>query len=92
MSLSPVVLWLAEAIGKRKLNELLDGRDKAEGRILRRALADSQNQRDELAGVAEMFAEIFDPRDALQATVIRLELENSGLRAEIAMLKAAANP
>jgi hypothetical protein len=52
MSLSPVVLWLAEAIGKRKLNELLDGRDKAEGRILRRALADSQNQRDELAGVA----------------------------------------
>jgi hypothetical protein len=39
-----------------------------------------------------MFAEIFDQRDALQTTVIRLELENSGLRAEIAMLKAAANP
>ncbi len=92
MSLSAVVVWVAEVIGKKKLGDLLETRSKREIRSLYRALADVQDQRDELAEVARLLARVEAQRDAVQSAAMRLSVENAELRAEIAALKAATNP
>lgn len=88
MSVPPIVIWLADVVGKRTLNELFTRGDKRELRTMRRALADSQNMTDELRGIERHFDALYGQRDAMQSTVARLEIENAELRLEVVALKA----
>lgn len=89
MSLSAVVIWLAETIGKKKIGDLLETPDRRNLRSLQRALADAHESLDELAEVARLLARVEAQRDAAQREAMRLSIDNADLRREIAALKAA---
>jgi len=91
MSLSAVVVWLAEVVGKKKIGDLLESRDKRKLRSLYRAFADAQDQNDELAEVARLLARVEEQRDFAQAETMRLNVENAELRRVIAELTAAGD-
>ncbi len=85
-----VLLWIAEAIGKKRLGDAFESGAKQEIRMLRRALLESQQHRDEYDGMEGLLDRTMVQRDALQLENIRLRLENRDLRAELAALKLAS--
>lgn len=89
MGLADVLLWLLKLLGGEALKDRLGRRGlRAELRVLRQALQDSQNKRDELANVEPLVDRMARERDALFAEVVRLRVENVALREELARLTA----
>lgn len=75
-----VGLWLAKAIGGEQIKRLLNLRGlQAELRSLKKALRDSQERREELEGVFDVLARLHAERDAAQAEVFKLRVENADL-------------
>lgn len=90
MGVEAALLWLLEVVGKKKIGDLLAPRDERALRSTARALEDSQNERDELAGVAQILTAALEQRDALQLEVFALRVENQHLKDELAALRGEA--
>lgn len=76
-------MWLAKLFGGEAIKARLSRfGTRAELRVLKKALQESQQRRDELEEAAALFAQVCEDRDRLFAEVIRLRLENRALREE----------
>lgn len=84
MTGAEVLGWLAKLVGGEAIKSQLGKRGlKAEVRILRKALEDSQNRRAELEGAAELVSRIARQRDDHFADILRMRDENAALRDEL---------
>lgn len=76
-----LLAWLAKLVGGEAVKAQLGKRGlKAELRILRKALEDSQNRRAELESAADLLSRIARQRDDHFAEILRLRAENAALR------------
>lgn len=84
MGLPELLLWLGKLLGGEALKARL-GRTglRAELRLLRKALQDSQDRRAELEEFGELTAHVLRERDELFKEVVRLRVENVALRNEL---------
>ncbi len=80
-------LWLADKVGSKQLDKLLESEPDRTRAMLEWALLESQDRRLELEGVADLLARMQAQRDALTDRVVQLTAERSILMARIADLE-----
>ncbi|WP_375427035.1 hypothetical protein [uncultured Sphingomonas sp.] len=81
MPIESVGLWIVRTVGGQFFKELFARNGlRTQLRSINKALVDSQDERERLAGVETLYANISAERDQLQAEVIRLRVENVALR------------
>lgn len=84
-----VFAWLAKLAGGEAIKGQLGKRGlRAEVRMLRKALEDSQNHRAELERTAELLDRSERECERQFAEIVRLRAENVALRAELKRLRA----
>lgn len=83
-----VLVWLAKMLGGEAIKGQIGKRGlKAENRVLRKALEDSQNHRAELERTAELLDRSERECERQFAELMRLRAENVALRAEVERLR-----